>query len=144
MPLVARAPVSSTVKLGVPLDWRERRVLVAALVSLTTIAVPVPALVSAKPVALPLLARVNEVGVARPDAKVKAILLPVVVVMVLPPLYADCRVTVLAEHLVTLFEPSIHRAVPADPGVVKPFNVKKLEPLVLTTTPFEPVGEKVD
>jgi hypothetical protein len=38
-----------------------------------------------------LLVRVNEVGEARPDARVKAILLPEVVVIELPLLYADCK-----------------------------------------------------
>src|ERR1700744_3491209 len=108
-----------------------------------TIPVPVPALVRASPVALPLLAMVNEVGVERPDGKVKAMLLPEVVVIELPPLYADCKVIVLEEHLVTLLEPSIQRDVPAVPGVVSPFNVRKLEPLVLMTTPLVPFGEKV-
>jgi len=78
------------------------------------------------------------------SARVKEILLLLFVVIVLPPLYAVCSVTVLAAHLVTLFEPSTHRAEPAVPGVVKPFNVRKLVPVVLITTPLAPVGVKVD
>src|ERR1700744_1415806 len=108
-----------------------------------TIPVPVPALVRASPVALPLLAMVNEVGVERPDGKLNAMLLPEVVVIELPPLYADCKVIVLEEHFVTLLEPSIQRDVPAVPGVVRPFKVKKLEPLVLKTTPLVPFGVNV-
>ena len=41
--------------------------------------------------AAPLLVKVKEVGVASPDARVKAMLLPVVVVMLLPLLYEFCR-----------------------------------------------------
>ena len=78
------------------------------------------------------------------SARVKEILLLLFVVIVLPPLYAVCSVTVLAAHLVTLFEPSTHRAEPAVPGVVSPFNVRKLVPVVLITTPLAPVGVKVD
>jgi len=91
-----------------------------------------------------LLVRVKEVGVARPDARVKAILLPLVVVIVLPPLYAVCKVTELEEHWVTSFDPFRQRGVPAVPGVVKPVKVRKLLPVVLMVTPLEPFGVKVD
>ena len=50
-----------------------------------------------------LLTKLNEVFV---PPKVKSIFLPFVVVIVFPPAYADCNVTVLAEHLVTLFDES--------------------------------------
>jgi len=77
--------------------------LVPALVSLMTKAEPVPAFVSAKPVALPLFAIVNEVGVDKPDAKVKPMLRPSVVRIVFPESYACCRVTfnALAGHWTT-------------------------------------------
>ena len=84
--MVATAPVSSTVKLGVPLDWRESKVLVAALVSLMTNAVAVPWLVMLK---------LESVVVS---ASVKEIFLLSVVVIVFPPLYADCKVIEEALH----------------------------------------------
>src|SRR5258706_16193189 len=97
-------------------------VLTPALVSLIFIAVPVPALITLNPVALPLLVRSNEVATPRPDVKVKEISLPVVVVIVLPPTYADCRVTAALEHLTMLFEESIQIFVPA--AVVSPVKLK--------------------
>ena len=42
-----------------------------------------------KALAVPALVKLKEVEVPRPEAKVKSIFRPVVVVMVLPPLYAD-------------------------------------------------------
>ena len=85
LPLVVRTPFSLMVKVGVPpLDWIARAVLVPALVSLMTSALPVPALVKAKPVALPLLVKVKDVGVVKPELSVKAMFRPSVVVIVLP------------------------------------------------------------
>ena len=72
--------------------------------------------------AAPLLVKVNEVGVARPEAKVKVMFLPVVVVMVLPLLYAACRLCDAALQLMTSFEPFIHNAVPV--FEVKPFSMR--------------------
>jgi len=54
--------------------------------------------VRSKASAVLLLVRVNDVGVARPDARVNAILLPDVVVIVFPPLYADCSEIALDAH----------------------------------------------
>lgn len=82
VPLVVRLPVSSIERLVVPPDWICNAVLVAALVSSIINAGTVPALV-----------KVKEVGVARPEFKVKAMLLPLLVVIVLPALYACCKVT---------------------------------------------------
>ena len=45
LPVVESVPSSLMVKLGVPFDWMDSDVLVPALVSLITKAVPVPALV---------------------------------------------------------------------------------------------------
>jgi len=91
LPLIVRLPLLSIVKALIPPE-------------VTVKAFPEAVLVRASPVALPLLVRLKEVGVPRPDAKTKSIFLPLVVVMVLPPTYADCKVIVLAEHLVTLFD----------------------------------------
>lgn len=49
-----------------------------------TTPVPVPAFVTFKPVALPLLVKLNDVGVVRPDANVKLMSRPSVVVILLP------------------------------------------------------------
>ena len=81
MPLVVKFPFSLIDKLVVPPDWISKEVLVAALVSLRTNDGAVPALV-----------RVKDVGVARPELKVKAMLLPVLELRVLPALYACCKV----------------------------------------------------
>jgi hypothetical protein len=51
---------------------------------------------------------------------------------------------VLDEHLVTLFEASRHKVVPAPAGVVKPFKVKKLPVPVLIVTLSVPVGVKIE
>ena len=48
-----------------------------------------------------LLARVNEVGVPSPDARVNAMFRPVVVVMVLPLAYADCKLCEVLAHRLT-------------------------------------------
>ena len=74
LPDAVKAPLSVMVKLGLPPDWIERAVwLAVALVSLMMKALPLPALV-----------KVNDVSVAKPLPKVKSMLRPVVVVMVLP------------------------------------------------------------
>ena len=131
MPEVERLPRLSMVKVGVLAFWIERAVLVEPLVLLMT-----------NELAEPWLVRTNEVGVARPEAKVKEMLLPDVVVIELPPLYADCKVMDDELHCVTSFEPLIQIGVPV--VLVRPFKVKKLEPVVLMVTPFEPLGVKVD
>src|SRR5579871_6183126 len=92
-PLVVALPFSSTVREVNPLFLTTKALFTAALVSLITTALPVPALVSASPVVLPLLFKTNEVAVPRPDARVKTIFRPVVVVMLLPVSYACCKVT---------------------------------------------------
>ena len=74
LPEVLKVPDSLMVKVGVLLDWMEREVFVAPLVSFKTKALPVPALV-----------KVKEVWLAKPLPKVKAMFRPVVVVIVLPP-----------------------------------------------------------
>ena len=53
---------------------------------------PTPCVIS-KASLVPLLVNVNEVGEPSPDGSVNAIFLPVVVVMVLPLLYADCKLS---------------------------------------------------
>ena len=75
-PLVLTLPFSSTVKLGVPFDCKERRVLLAELVSLITRAVAVPWLVMLKLESVAVSAKVNEMFLLS------------VVVIVLPPVYA--------------------------------------------------------
>ena len=74
LPLVDKVPASVMVKVGVPPEAISREVLVAPLVSFMTKALAVPALV-----------KVKDVGVVRPEDKVKAIFRASVVVMVLPP-----------------------------------------------------------
>jgi len=98
--------------------------------------------VRSKASAVLLLVRVNDVGDARPDARVKAMFLPVVVVMVLPLLYADCRLCDAELQEMTWFETFVHKAVPV--FEVSPEIVRKLLALVLIVTPFVPFGEKVD
>jgi hypothetical protein len=73
LPEVERAPDSVIVKVGEPPDWTSIDVLDAPFVSLSTNALAVPALV-----------KVSEVELANPLAKVKPMLRPVVVVIVLP------------------------------------------------------------
>ena len=96
LPLVDSAPSSLIVSFVDPADWMAKAVLVAPLVSLIKNPMPVPALTRLKPFASPLFVRLNEVGVVKPEARVKSIFLPSVVVMVLPALYACCRVTLRA------------------------------------------------
>src|SRR3954464_8217874 len=67
-----------------------------------------------------------------------------VVVMVLPPLYAVWRVIELAEHLVTLFEPSIQSVMPATPGVVRPAMFRNESASVTILTLLVPLGVKTD
>src|SRR3989339_1971990 len=55
------------------------------------------------------------------SAKVKAMLRPVVVVMVLPPLYADCRENTAPEQTTTLFDESKQRVLPL--SVCNPFKI---------------------
>jgi hypothetical protein len=74
LPEVASVPASVIVRVGEPPDWTSIDVFVAPFVSLSTKAEAVPALV-----------KVREVEVARPEDKVKARFLPVVVAMVFPP-----------------------------------------------------------
>lgn len=88
------------------------------------------------------LVRVKEVGVASPDARVKAMLLPEVVVMELPPLYADCKVIDEELHWVTSLEPLIQSGVPV--ALVSPLRVRKLEPVVLMVTLLPAVGVKTE
>ena len=93
-PLVVTAPVSSMAKFVVAPDLSARSVfIVPTFVSVITNAFPVPAFISDRPVAFPLLVRVNEVGVVNPEASVKAIFRPSVVVIVFPDAYACCMVT---------------------------------------------------
>src|SRR5579871_3788302 len=81
-PLVVALPFSSTVREVNPLFWTTKALFTAALVSLITTALPVPAFTRFNPVALPLLVKSKEVAVPRPEARVKAISRPVVVVIV--------------------------------------------------------------
>jgi hypothetical protein len=85
--------------------------------------------------AVPALVKVNEVGVPNPLAKVKAMLDPLVVVMVLPPLYADWRLKVAPEHSTTSFDPFKQSAAPED--VPKPVMSKNEVPVVAIVT-FSP------
>jgi hypothetical protein len=131
LPEVVRSPRLSIVNLEEPPLWISKALLVEPLVLLTI-----------NDSAELWLVRTKEVGEARPDARVKAMLLPEVVVIELPPLYADCKVIDEALHCVTSFEPLIHNGVPA--ALVRPFNVKKLEEVVLTTTLLPAVGVKTE
>jgi hypothetical protein len=110
-PTKASCPVGLTVNSLVPLFCTSSALAFAALVLLMINAGAVPALV-----------RVNEVEVESPDAKVKAMLDPLVVVMVLPPLYAVWREKVEPEHSTTSLELLRQRAVPDD--VVNPVKSK--------------------
>jgi len=80
-PDVDRSPRLSMVKYGVPPFSILRAVLVEPEV-----------LLMINELAEPALVRMKEVGEARLPARLKAMLLPEVVVIELPPLYADCRV----------------------------------------------------
>jgi len=70
--------------------------------------------------AVPALVRLNEVEVPKPEARVKAMSRPVVVVIVFPPLYADCKVIEAAEQATKLLLVSKHRVEPV--AVCKPLN----------------------
>src|ERR1700685_747704 len=131
LPEVERLPRLSMVKVGVLAFWIERAVLVEPLVLLMT-----------NELAEPWLVRTNEVGVARPEAKVKEMLLPDVVVIELPPLYADCNEMDDELHCVTSLELLTQIGVPV--SVIRPFNVKKLEPVVLMVTLLPAVGVKTE
>lgn len=76
LPEVASVPASLMVNEETPPDWMSNDVLVAPFVSFSTKAVAVPALVME-----------TDVEVTSPEANVKAISLPVVVVIVLPASY---------------------------------------------------------
>jgi hypothetical protein len=76
-------------------------------------------MIKARPV--PALVNDSEVWVASPEANVKSMFRPVVVVMVFPPVYADCKVMESAEQITRLLELSRHRAVPV--VCCKPFNI---------------------
>ena len=90
----------------------------------------------------PALERTKEVGDASPDARLKAMLLPEVVVIELPPLYAFCRLSVCPVQVITSLEPLTQSVEPVE--FCRPFTVRKLEPVVLMVTPLEPFGVKVD
>mgnify|MGYP006892227384 CR=1 FL=1 len=90
--------------------------------------------------AVPWFVRVNDESVVV-SARVNAMFRASVVVMVLPPLYADCRVIDAAEHFTTLFEPSIHNVFPV--AVVKPFTLRNESESVLNVMLFALLGEKV-
>ena len=110
-----------TVKLLVPAFCTSKEISDGELVSFKTNAGAVPALV-----------KVNEVGVANPLAKVKAIFEPLVVVMVLPALYADCKLKLDEEHSTTSVDPFKHNIFPV--AVVNPVKLKSELPLVLMVT----------
>lgn len=97
--------------------------------------------VIAKASAVPLLARVNDVGDARPDASVNPMLLPVVVVIVLPLLYADCRLCDAEEQILVWLEPSTQSAVPDVVG--RPLSVRNESESPVKVTPLVPDGERL-
>ena len=76
------------------------------------------------------------------SARVKAMSRPSVVLMVLPPLYADCNVIDAAEHFTTLLEPSIQRVLPV--VVVSPATFRNESASVTMLTSLVPLGVKVD
>jgi hypothetical protein len=82
--------------------------------------------------AVPALVKVKEVGVANPPVKVNAMFDPLVVVMVLPALYADCKLKLDEEHSTTSFELLRHNMFPD--VVVNPVKLKNELPLVLMVT----------
>ena len=131
MPEVERSPRLSIVNLEEPPFWIFKAVLVEPLVLLISNESAAPALV-----------RTKEVGDANPDARLKAMLLPEVVVIELPPLYADWRVIDEALHCVTSLEPLTQSGVPV--VLVRPFKVRKLEPVVLMITLLPAVGVKTE
>ena len=75
-------------------------------------------------------------------ARVNAISLELLVVIVLPPLYAVCRVMLFAEHWTTWFDASRQSAVAV--AVVRPLSVKNDVPEVFTVTLFPELGLKVE
>ena len=77
-------------------------------------------------------------------AKVKAISLASVVVIVFPPLYADCKEKVAPPHFVTLFEASTQRVEPATPGVVRPLRTRYEVAEVLSVMLFPLLGVSVE
>jgi len=91
--------------------------------------------------AAPLLVKVKEVGVTSPEARVKAMLLPVVVVMLLPLLYAACRLWEVALQVMTSFDPFIHNDVPV--FEVKPLSMRLEVPeeVIVTLSPEAGVRE---
>ena len=116
-PLVVRSPSSSIVSVDVPFD-------------LTFTAIPdVPAAVSFKinALAVPAFVNVNEVGDPRPPARVNAIFLPVVVVIVFPLSYAVCNVDVAAVHVAIWLDAFLHNdVVPLVPSVVTCVRLLKI------------------
>lgn len=102
-----------------------------------------------KPSPVLLLVKVKEVGVAKPEDRVKAMFLPVVVVMVLPLLYADCRLCEAELQVMTSFAPFIHSAVPlleVSPSSMKfevPEEVKVILSLDVGVKETAPVVVKV-
>jgi len=130
-PDVERSPRLSMVKYGVLPFSMLRAVLVEPEV-----------LLMINELAEPALVRVKEVGVAKLPARLNAMLLPEVVVIELPPLYADCRVIDEELHWVTSFEPLTQIGVPV--ALVRPLSVKKLEPVVLMVTLLPAVGVKTE
>ena len=131
LPEVVRSPRLSIVNLEPPLFWISKAVLVEPLV-----------LLMINDSAELALVRTKEVGVPRPEARLKAMLLPEVVVIELPPLYADWSVIDEALHCVTSLEPLTQSGVPV--VLVRPFSVKKLEPVVLMVTLLPAVGVKTE
>ena len=96
-------PFSSKAIFVVPFVCKEIRVLVAALVSLITMALAVAWLVIRNFESVVVSAKVNEISLAS------------LVIIVLPISYADCKVAAEdpAVHLIKIFEPSTQIAVPA-------------------------------
>jgi len=131
-PDVVAFPLSSIVSFVIPPDLISRAIPYVGAVSSIINALAVPAFVSA-----------NEVATPRPEARVKSILRPEVVRIVLPPLYADCRVEADAGHLMTLSEASRQRDEEEDTGVVRPKKVTNESASVLKVTSFVPAGSKL-
>jgi len=131
-PDVVAFPFSSIVSFVIPPDLISRAIPYVGAVSSIINALAVPAFVSA-----------NEVATPRPEARVKSILRPEVVRIVLPPLYADCRVEADAGHLMTLSEASRQRDEEEDTGVVRPKKVTNESASVLKVTSFVPAGSKL-
>ena len=95
--------------------------------------------------AVPALVSKNWVGAPRSEMslyRLNSIFRPLVVVIVLPPMYAVCRVEAEAGHLITLSEPSRHKDEDADTGVVNPIKEMKESASVVITMSFVPSGLK--